>query len=58
MVVSSIKQDKCILNGNIQRPLSIQEEGGKSFKEGLDSQVLRTQERCSNYFCLVIYFED
>lgn len=57
-MVSSIKQDKYILDGNIQRPLSIQEEGGKSFKEGLDSQVLRRQERCSNYFCVVIYFED
>lgn len=45
LVVSSIKKDKRRLDGNIQRLLSIQQEGGKSLKEGLDSQVFRGQER-------------
>lgn len=45
LVVSSTKKGKRRLDGNIQRPLSIQQEGGKSVKEGLDSQVFRGQER-------------
>lgn len=45
LVVSRTKKDKRRLDGNIQRLLSIQQEGGKSLKEGLDSQVLRGQER-------------